>query len=134
MVNIEFLVILYFCSMFVDWIFQWKWQANNKSKWKKTDDKHLSLYALMSHSFIYAFLTTLSTLCIVGDSSHFLLVFLVLLVSHTIIDTRILVKYIMKFKGLTNDEIYDYNSYGFMHIGIDHRLHEAVLLGISIIV
>nr|DAX84892.1 MAG TPA: Protein of unknown function (DUF3307) [Caudoviricetes sp.] len=33
MINIEYLVVTYFVSLFVDWVFQTDWQATNKSKW-----------------------------------------------------------------------------------------------------
>jgi len=59
MVNVEFLVIAYFVGLFVDWIFQWNWQAINKSKWSKNDNKLLSFCAVISHSVIYAMFTRL---------------------------------------------------------------------------
>ena len=40
----------------------------------------------------------------------------------------------MKLKGMTNDEINDYKNYGFMHLGIDHRLHEIVLVILSLFI
>ena len=55
MVNVDFLVIAYFIGMFVDWTFQWNWQAINKSKWSKGDNKLLSFCAVTSHSFIYLY-------------------------------------------------------------------------------
>jgi hypothetical protein len=60
--------------------------------------------------------------------------FFVLLITHIIIDTRIPVKWIMRFKGMSWEQINDYQTYGFMHIGIDHRLHELVLLVMAFIV
>lgn len=134
MVNINFLVISYFIGLFVDWIFQWNWQAINKSKWDKNDNKLISFLAVTSHSFVYAVITSFIVLYLIGDFAHIILVLMVLFVSHTIIDTRILVKLIMKFKGMSNDQINDYQNYGFMHIGIDHRLHELVLLILSLII
>jgi hypothetical protein len=134
MVNVNFLVIAYIVSLFVDWVIQWQWQAMNKSKWSKSDNKLLSCWAVTSHSFIYAILTTLITLYLIKDWSHVWLVFLVLFISHIVIDTRIVIKWIMRFKGMTWEQIYDYQNYGFMHIGIDHRLHEIVLLMLAICV
>jgi len=67
MVNVDFLVVAYFVGMFVDWVFQWNWQAFNKSKWSKQDNKILSISAVTSHSFIYAVFTTVSTLYLIRD-------------------------------------------------------------------
>lgn len=39
MVNINYLIVTYIVSLFVDWIFQTEWQAINKSKWNKNDNK-----------------------------------------------------------------------------------------------
>jgi len=134
LVNIDFLVISYFVGMFVDWVFQWQWQAVNKSKWSKGDNKLLSFCAVYSHSGIYALLTTIITLYLIKDWSKLCLIFWTLFISHAIIDTRMPVKWIMRFKGMTWEQIYDYQNYGFMHIGIDHRLHEIVLLGLAMFV
>lgn len=133
--NLEFLVVAYFISLFVDWIFQWDWQAVNKSKWNFNDNWRHSFFALGTHSFVYAILTSglLSSLGIITVVQGFL-VFLVLLVTHLIIDTRIPVKWIMRWKGMTDKQINYFQNYGFMHIGIDHRLHELVLLILAFIV
>ena len=69
MVNVEFLVIAYFVGLFVDWIFQWNWQAINKSKWSKNDNKLLSFCAVISHSVIYAMFTTGVTSYLIKDYS-----------------------------------------------------------------
>lgn len=133
--NIEFLIAAYFISLFVDWIFQWQWQAENKSKWGESGNKRLSFAALFSHSFIYAAITTgLLFLISIIPVHHVLLVFAVLLSSHALIDTRIPVKWIMRFKGLSDEQIQDYQNFGFMHIGIDHRLHEITLLALAFFV
>lgn len=39
MVDIDYLIVTYIVSLFVDWIFQTEWQAINKSKWNKNDNK-----------------------------------------------------------------------------------------------
>lgn len=140
--NIEFLLVSYFCSLFVDWVFQFDFQAINKSKWGKDDDKRISLFALITHSFIYAVLTSLFTILIpflftgerILNVNQFNIMMIVLFVSHCIIDTRIPVKWIMKFKLITDKQINDSVNYGFMHIGIDHRLHEMVLLILSFVI
>jgi hypothetical protein len=134
MINIGFLIVSYFVSLFVDWIFQNNWQATNKSKWGKNDDWGKSCDALLSHSLTYSFLTTFLICFIIGNNFNVRLAFTVLFLSHAIIDSRIPVKFIMKLKGMKDEQIYDYQNYGFMHIGIDHRLHEAVLLLLSIFV
>lgn len=129
MVNIEYLVVLYFISLFVDWIFQWQWQATNKSKWGDEDNLDKSFIALLSHSVIYALLsTTLLSLLVDINALQWVVTYVVLLLSHLVIDSRAPVKVIMKFKGMTEEQINDYQNYGFMHIGIDHRLHELALL------
>jgi biotin transporter BioY len=133
-INIEFLVVVYFISLFVDWVFQWNWQAMNKSKWSNGDNKLYSLLAVASHSSVYSILTTIFTSLILQDWSKAWIIVLVLFISHTIIDTRIPVKWIMRFKGMSKEQINDYQNYGFMHIGIDHRLHEIVLVILALFV
>ncbi len=134
-INIKFLVVAYFISLFVDWVFQWNWQAVNKSKWNKKDNWGISLGAVLSHSFIYAAATS-SVLLWIFDLNYrqFSLIWDVLFISHVIIDTRIPVKLIMRFKGMNREQINDYQNFGFMHIGIDHRLHETVLLVLAMLV
>ena len=134
MINVEFLIVTYIVSLFVDWVFQADWQASNKSKWSKKDDKIKSASALLSHSFVYACLTTIYVGSIIELSNDkYLIMFIVLFISHAIIDTRIPVKLIMLLKGMTPDQIKDTKNYGFMHIGIDHRLHESVILILAIL-
>lgn len=131
MVNVEFLVVAYFVTMFIDWIFQWQFQAINKSKWSKGDNYLVSLIALSSHSLEYSFISTSIINRLVYIYSPEIL-FIVLFISHFIIDSRIPVKWIMRFKDITKEQINDYTNFGFMHIGIDHRLHEMVLLILSL--
>lgn len=132
--NLKFLVVSYIIGLFVDWIFQWSWQANHKSRWGKDDNKLFSLLAVSSHALVYALLTSFFTLLIIGKLSAFLVVFTTMFITHAIIDTRIPVKYLMRFKGMSWDQIHDYQNWGFMHIGIDHRLHEIVLLALAMFV
>ena len=135
MLNVEFLIVAYIVCMFIDWVFQSQEQADYKSKWNKDDDKLFSLYALITHSNFYALTSTIVLYqlgCI--ELSNTYLVFFVLFITHAIIDTRIPVKWIMKLKGLTNEQIKDVQTYGFMHVGIDHRLHELVLLVLACVV
>lgn len=162
-INIKFLVVAYIIGMFVDWIFQQDWQAANKSLWlpyvkvthyptKKgmpihsdseeliTPDRRISLIALLTHSYVYAFFTTLFVGGILYGTSvtaaywiYIAIVFPSLFITHALIDTRIPVKWIMKQKGMkqkgmSQEQIDDVQNWGFMHIGIDHRLHELVLL------
>jgi hypothetical protein len=142
--NVEFLVIAYFIGLFVDWVFQTQWQANNKSMWKAfidqasgrraMPDRRLSALALLSHSLVYAALTAALTQAILSGftlsvfaAAQTWWMFAVLFVTHAIIDSRIPVKWVMHMKGMTGEQIADIPNYGFMHIGIDHRLHELVL-------
>lgn len=136
MVNIEFLVVTYIIGMFVDWVFQIQWQAINKSKWGKSDNKTESLMAVLSHSATYSLLTTTATKILMPGISekYFMIILLVLFISHAIIDTRIPVKFILWCKGMEKEQIKDIQNFGFMHIGIDHRLHELVLLILSIFI
>lgn len=133
-VNIEFLVIAYFISLFIDWVFQSQWQAINKSKWE-TGNYFNAFSAVWSHSLIYSLLTTLGLrLFNIIKQSQFGLVALVLLISHMIIDTRILVKWIMRLKGISWNDIETNKDLSFIHIGIDHRLHEMVLLILALFI
>lgn len=136
MINVEFLIVTYLVALFVDWVFQWDWQATNKSKWGEKDYKLLSGMALFTHSLIYSALTVFIVLPIVGlrSTEKAAMMFTILFISHAIIDSRIPVKAIMKFKGMSDSQINNYTHYGFMHIGIDHRLHEMVILLLSMII
>ncbi len=135
MINIEYLVVTYFVSLFVDWVFQTDWQATNKSKWGKNDNKKISLIALSSHSLIYASITSLIVFIILGlNNMQYIITIITLFITHLIIDTRIPVKWIMRKKDMTDDQINDTANFGFMHIGIDHRLHEAVILILALII
>jgi hypothetical protein len=133
-INITWLVTAYFISLFVDWIFQWNWQAVNKSKWNK-GNRINAFMAVASHSLIYAIITS-TVLIFIFNYNYFTfsIIWDVLFVSHLLIDTRIPVKWIMRFKGMSWEQINDYQNYGFMHIGIDHRLHELVLLVLAFFV
>ena len=134
-INVEFLVVSYFVTLFVDWVFQWQWQALNKSKWERGSNYFKSAIAVVSHSFIYTLLSSGIIALVTSPTwATIHLIFWVLFLSHVIIDTRIPVRWIMKFKGLTDEQIMDYANYGFMHIGIDHRLHEAVLFVLALFV
>src|SRR5574343_651959 len=136
MINIDFLISAYIVAMFVDWVFQDDYQASNKSRWGKYDSKLKSADALISHSLVYATLTSviLLVLNVISGGEQVCIVYFVLFVSHIIIDSRIPVRWIMKLKGMSNEQIYDYQNYGFMHVGVDHRLHEIVLLLLSLVV
>ena len=135
MVNLEFLIITYLIGLSVDWILQWDWQAVNKSKWDKNDNKLLSGVSLVTHSLTYAVITGLLVSIIINlDINQYAIAMIVLFISHIIIDSRIPVKAIMKFKLMTDEQINDYTNYGFMHIGIDHRLHELVILILSMFI
>lgn len=135
-INTDFLIIAYLVSMFVDWIFQTQWQARNKY-WVSSQtpaEKKRSLYALVSHAMTYALLTTYILYIFNAIRGAIILdIFLVLAVSHAIIDSRIIVKEIMMIKGFTEKELSD-PQYVFMHIGIDHRLHEFVLVMLALFV
>lgn len=135
MVNINYLIVTYIVSLFVDWIFQTDWQAINKSKWNKNDNREISLIALSSHSMIYASITSLIVFMILRlNHVQYIITIITLFISHFIIDSRIPVKWIMRRKGMTYEQINDTVNYGFMHIGIDHRLHEAVIFILALFI
>ena len=135
-INIEFLIVAYFISLFVDWIFQWDWQAVNKSKWVEGNRVN-AFFAVVTHSLIYAtligFILYVFPFKLVPSNTYDL-VWYTLFLSHIIIDTRIPVKWIMRFKGMSWKQINDTQNFGFMHIGIDHRLHEIVLVILAMLV
>ena len=135
MVNINYLIVTYIVSLFVDWIFQTEWQAINKSKWNKNDNKKISLISLSSHSMIYASITSLIVFIILRlNHVQYIITIITLFISHFIIDSRIPVKWIMRRKGMTYEQINDTVNYGFMHIGIDHRLHEVVIFILALFI
>ena len=83
MINVEFLVVTYLVGLFVDWVFQLEWQATNKSKWGKNDDKALSFIALLSHSMVYATLTSdIVALLLKLNSRNMCITTIVLLISN----------------------------------------------------
>lgn len=132
--NTSFLIVAYLVSQAVDWIFQDQWQATNKSNWTK-GNRRTALGAVLTHSGTYACGVTVILDILRQIPEHQVwIVAIVLFVSHAIIDTRIPVKWIMRAKGLTPDQINDYPNYGFMHIGIDHRLHEIVLVILAMLI
>lgn len=135
MVDIDYLIVTYIVSLFVDWIFQTDWQAINKSKWNKNDNREISLIALSSHSMIYASITSLIVFIILRlNHVQYTITIITLFISHLIIDSKIPVKWIMRRKGMTCEQINDTVNYGFMHIGIDHRLHEAVIFILALFI
>lgn len=135
MVDIDYLIVTYIVSLFVDWIFQTEWQAINKSKWNKNDNKKISLIALSSHSMIYASITSLIVFIILKlNHMQYIITIITLFISHFIIDSRIPVKWIMRRKGMTYEQINDTVNYGFMHIGIDQRLHEVVIFILALFI
>ncbi len=115
--NLEFLVTALVIGKAVDWIFQSKYQAQNKIS---------NFWALFEHSMFYSIITTGIVIMIVGISTG-------LLVSHIIIDNRFLVKFIMYMKGMTLEEA-NSKEYGWLQIGIDQRLHDVVILLITMVI
>ena len=136
--DVQFLVLVYFVGMFVDWVFQTNWQAANKSRWASGDNKTQSLRALLTHAVIYGAGTTLPVALLLGraqDLGFYGLVLTALTVTHAFIDSRIPVRWVMKYvKRMRDDQIDNYAEYGFLHLGIDHRLHELVIVFLSFFV
>ena len=133
-INIKFLIICYLISKIADWIFQSQWQADHKSKWNKQDDKLDSTDAAFTHSIIYSGVTTIGLLIFYGYFPTYIMVLCVLFFTHLFIDTRIPVKWIMRVKGLTKEQIADVQNTGFLQIGIDQRLHEFVILILALFI
>lgn len=131
--NLPFLVMALIIGAFVDFIFQGSWEARNKSLWGKGDNRLKSFAATCVHSIIYASLTTLAVLLILGMLEKAYTVFPVLFVSHALIDTRIPVRFIMRLKGIPWQSIVKGNLV-YLEIGIDQRLHEAVILALAFFV
>jgi len=128
--NLEFLILSIIIGRIVDFIFQFDWQARNKSKWSKGDDLKTSTIALFSHAWIYAFLTTFIVgLLLQIDYAKNLIVLCVLLFSHMIIDSRFPVKWIMRMHGKIKDE----KILPLLSTEIDQRLHEIILLILSFV-
>jgi len=122
--NLEFLVVALLVSKLVDWIFQTQWQAENKTrKWD----------ALYTHSLMYSGLTSLFLTVIIRASYAYVSVFMILFLSHIVIDDRWIVKRIMMFKGMTKHQVYS-KEYGWLELGIDQRLHELVILGMALVI
>lgn len=124
--NLEFLVTALVIGKAVDWIFQSKYQAQNKIS---------NFWALFEHSMFYSIITTGIVIMIVGISTGLLagFIWISLLVSHIIIDNRFLVKFIMYMKGMTLEEA-NSKEYGWLQIGIDQRLHDVVILLITMVI
>ncbi len=126
MINIEFLILTLIISKSVDWILQTKHHATHKT---------IELWPLLEHSFIYAAWTASLVYMIIGhySLSEFVFVAMALFYSHLLIDNRWVVKQIMIIKGMTTEEVYS-KEYAWLERGIDQRLHELVILGLSMIV
>ena len=135
--NIEFLLVAYFVGMIVDWISQTQWQAINKSFWtprkkpgvivdlktgtsRETEvlevpDTDISLKALLRHSWIYAMLTSTVLFILVPVTTPFagVIVTCTLFLTHAAIDSRIPVKWIMRWiKGMSGREIFHKGNFG----------------------
>jgi len=126
MINLEFLVVALVVGRAVDWIFQSTDQARNKTT---------NLGYLFDHSLWYALLT-LGTVVLIngypkGNISLYILI--VLIISHMIIDNRMIVKMIMYLKGMTWEESGS-KEYEWLQRGIDQHLHDVVILFIAMVV
>ncbi len=122
--NLEFLVAALIIGRAVDWIFQTKYQAENKT-W--------DLRALFEHSMFYSLITmwilVMLDITVPGLIAGY--IWGALLISHMIIDNRLFVKFLMYVKGLTWEEV-NSKEYGWLQIGIDQRLHDIVILLIAL--
>ena len=103
----------------MDWIFQWKWEAMNKSKKWLPLFFHCSVYTI---GFIPAFWLY---------KINFWWLALIFL-SHIVFDRRAFEIWLLeKFKGVKKEEIPE-SLWQILLIGIDQTLHIAVLVGIVI--
>ncbi len=125
--NLEFLVVALIISKAIDWVFQTKWQAENKTH---------NLEALFEHCIWYATLTTMITFGLVFSTFlqyTILNVFMILFVTHMIIDTRLPSKLIMMIKGLTWEEA-NSKEYAWLDLELDQILHTLVILYIASVI
>jgi len=123
MINLELLVIALVICKAVDWIIQTKYQSINKTK---------DRVALLTHAATYGILSTILISFFTPVASPLILISL-LITTHIIIDDRKIVKLLMRFKGMTPEEVIDKRYLG-IQIGIDQRLHEVVLVVIATII
>ncbi len=124
--NLEFLVAALIIGRAVDWIFQTKYQAENKT-W--------NFWALFEHSMFYSLITmwilVMFGITVPGLTAGY--IWGTLLLSHMIIDNRFFVKFLMYMKGLTWEEV-NSKEYGWLQIGIDQILHDVVILLIALVI
>jgi ABC-type Fe3+ transport system permease subunit len=140
--NVELLLVLLIVGAAVDWILQWQWQAMNKSKWNGKRwggecalQRKRSWAALLTHCLTFAFVTTTAVAFLVPGfyGTHAMTqCFYGLFLSHILIDNRYPVKWILRMKGLSWGEI-EGPDYGYLHIGVDQRLHELAALILAFI-
>lgn len=122
--NIEFLGAAYIVGKSVDYILQSQSHAELKSK---------NLKILIQHSLIYSIWTASIVFFIVPHNviTIFLVTF-TLFISHSLIDQRDPVKFIMFLKGIKYEEMN--TKYAWLQIAIDQRLHELVILMLSLVI
>lgn len=107
----EALLITHFI---MDWIFQWKWEAMNKSK---------NWFALLFHCFVYTVGFVPVSLIYNINLEWLLLIF----VSHIICDKRNFEIWLLeKFKGFKREENSE-SSWNIVLIGVDQTLHLIIL-------
>ena len=128
--DLQLLVVMILVGSFVDWIFQLEWVFKNKNN--RLASKLIRRYTLILHSLAYSIMTYLLTLLIIGRDYR-IYIWALLFVSHIIIDNRKPINFILKVKGISEEDYDNYKDYGYMITAIDQRLHEAVIVLIVIL-
>jgi hypothetical protein len=105
---------LFITHFVMDWIFQFSWEANNKSK---------SLRALLFHSGLY----TLGFIPAFWSYKVNFSFFGLLFISHAVFDNRRFELWIMeRFKGFRKEDLGE-ALWWIVFIGVDQTLHFMVL-------
>ncbi len=131
MVDITFLILTILCGAFYDWIFQLEWVFNNKNN--MLSKRFIRIYTLHLHSAVYATLTYLTVSVLIGHGLP-LYVWVVLLLSHIFIDSRLPINAILKLKGIPEEDYLNCDRYGYLITNVDNRLHELVIIILAILV
>jgi hypothetical protein len=110
-------IMLFLTHLIADWIFQGRWEGENKSK---------NIWALLHHSSVYTLFFVWTLYCFHQLRINLLVL---LFVSHAIFDDRRLEHWIMRCKGFKEQT----TEYWMLLIGIDQTLHIGILVLICVL-
>ena len=123
-----FLLVALVLGKFIDWVFQNSWQVYWKSKFGENWGKALT--ALVSHSLIYATFTAVALENLFHLTGWRVInMWLVLLISHIVIDNLYLVKFIFRLKGYPRESLDNYYESAWAIAGV-----QQILVDVSIII